>query len=148
MKLVFTGTRNGMTVEQQRVVRDFLMRNQQFTNFTHGDCVGADVDFHNLVRGYRKGSPIITYRVLGPLCAMSEADLAIDGESHSHLSRNRRIVDMSKFLIGTPSTSSPTKRGGTWYTLRYGQKRGKDGLIVYPDGRTEDLKTADLDPKD
>ena len=146
MNLVFTGTRNGMTVEQQRIVRDFLMRSRQFTSFTHGDCVGADVDFHNLVRGYKKGSPIITYRVPGPLCAMSEADLAIDEEDH--LSRNRKMVNQSQFLIGTPPTSSPTKRGGTWYTLRYAQEKGKDGLVVYPDGRTEDLKTADLSPKD
>ena len=45
----FTGTQRGMTDAQRAAVRQ-LIRNRAVSFAVHGGCVGADFDFHELVR--------------------------------------------------------------------------------------------------
>ena len=41
----FTGTRKGMTAEQKKIFKEFL---SMASSLTHGDCVGAYKDAHDL----------------------------------------------------------------------------------------------------
>ena len=46
----FTGTRNGMTGQQNEAIRKWIAKNKP-SEFHHGDCVGADAEAHDLFEG-------------------------------------------------------------------------------------------------
>ncbi len=50
MKVGFTGTRKGMTEFQKTEVRRLLTEYMHGRDMEahHGDCIGADTDFHNI----------------------------------------------------------------------------------------------------
>jgi predicted Rossmann fold nucleotide-binding protein DprA/Smf involved in DNA uptake len=50
------------------------------------------------------------------------------------LDRNRDIVDAAAVLIAAPKEMTETLRSGTWATVRYARKQGKQVWIVWPDG--------------
>ena len=152
--LAFTGTRNGMTPEQEQSIHDFLVENNQtLKSYCHGGCVGADEDFHNMVLNENSNSIVAVYYVPGPLSFItkdfieSASSNILLREKKGHLSRNREIVDKANYLIGCPPTAFPTRRGGTWYTLRYAKKTNCAGTIFYPHGTIANLQNTDLTPQ-
>lgn len=48
----FTGTREGMSPEQKRVTREIISQliTTSVHTAVHGDCIGADTDFHHIIR--------------------------------------------------------------------------------------------------
>jgi hypothetical protein len=56
IKIGFTGNRYGLSIEQKSHIK-FILDNYTNIIVSHGDCVGADTDFHNLCINYRETYP-------------------------------------------------------------------------------------------
>ena len=142
-KISFTGTREGMTLAQKAMFKDFLnhYKCKGFKVLIHGDCVGADYDAHVIAseqgfqmeihpcnidsaRAHCKGNVIVTYDPLPPL------------------ERNKIIVDSGDMLIATPKEDGNVLRSGTWSTIRYGIRQGTTTYTIFPNGKW--LKGAEL----
>lgn len=123
----FTGTRKGMSAEQKRVV-DRMLEGVEVG--IHGDCIGADADFHEIAM-----KRDLTVHLLP--CTLSQQRAYCSGHSVAQprppLERNRAIVDSSEVVIACPKGAEES-RSGTWATIRYAKKVGKSLYIVWPDG--------------
>lgn len=132
--LGFTGTREGMTGDQYDTLEDKLRQLRSVSKYKeahHGDCVGADEQFHKLA------SEQEYYMVIHPpekedYRAFCEADRPL--KTKDYITRNHNIVRMTNVLIATPKTWKEEQRSGTWATIRYAMKIGKPVLIIFPDG--------------
>lgn len=129
MIIGFTGTRSGMTPKQKEVVVEIIkMKSPIFV--VHGDCEGADTDFHNICL------PLFPIRIR-PCNHESRAwnEGASDMmEVKGPLERNKDIVRDATLLIATPPTHEEIKRSGTWHTIRHARKTNVPRVIVWPDG--------------
>jgi len=131
----FTGTREGMTDEQRRVVGfvvEWLIA-RGATRAHHGDCVGADDDFHGIARrlGLRMvGHPPNETR-LRAFCRVDE-----EHEARPYLARNADIVRDSHVMIACPRVMATHGKGGTYRTIAMARESGRPLIVVYPDGST------------
>lgn len=133
----FTGTRFGMTDAQKTVVRALtagLLVGTCGLVAHHGDCVGADANFHAIAkeRGASvHGHPPVdeTHRAFCPF------DYAYP--PLTHMARNRKIVEASEIMIATPREETEQEYGGTWKTVRMARKLKRPLALVLPDGRVE-----------
>lgn len=132
MILGFTGTREGMTDVQREGVAEFLRVNQPDV-VHHGDCVGADSQFHDSALLLKQPPRIeshpcdlIKYR------ANRKADVVHPVKPPKD--RNQDIVDASDQLLAAPRTMSPEPRSGTWQTIRMALKARKTVIFILPDG--------------
>ena len=134
----FTGTRHGMTTEQEVSVRLLLedLNPGLRGALHHGDCVGADAEAHRIavdlgittmihppsdtrLRAYCRG---------GQFTFMAEP----------YTQRNRSIVEHSDVMIACPSSSTELRTGGTWQTVRMARGSRKRLFIVWPDGSVKE----------
>jgi len=135
----FTGTSSGMTEAQERTVERILRRVLPEW-VVHGDCVGADTDFHRLCERLRAeidGRFKIRIRPCDhPKRAWNEGFDEIKPVKKP-LVRNLDIVADSSdegLVIGTPPTDQEIRRSGTWHTLRRARKVTVPMVVVWPDG--------------
>ena len=128
----FTGTREGMT-DAQRVKVNRLLRELAPIWAHHGDCVGADDQFHDLAK--LAGAKIMIHPPEKPdLRAFRLGDDIAPEKPYA--SRNADIVNATAYLIACPKESSVQYRGGTWHTVHYAERRALPVVIVWPDGST------------
>lgn len=130
MYVGFTGSREGMTEAQKATVARLLAELQP-KQARHGDCVGADADFHELAR-QTTAKVIIHPPSNDSARAGCIGDQILDEKPY--LQRNKDIVDNSTVMIATPNTAQEQQRSGTWSTIRYARKSGKKLYVVAPDG--------------
>lgn len=135
----FTGTRNGMTDAQRRMVDQFVCDTiggdtEVRVVAHHGDCTGADAQFHVIARQY--GAMMVghlpvdeTYRAF--------ADVDDERDPLPYLKRNQNIVDEATQMIAAPAGEVEQQRGGTWATIRMARRAKKPLIVVYPDGSWE-----------
>jgi hypothetical protein len=132
----FTGTAAGMTPAQKLIVRDLV---KGATEGHHGDCIGADAQFHAICWGFN--IPVVLHPP-EETSRRARSRGAIRTESPKpFLERNRDIVKGSTEIIATPKEPGEPKnpRGhGTWYTIRHAKNRGVPTKIVRPDGTIEE----------
>lgn len=128
----FTGPRTGMTTEQAVEVFGVLKTCVEDTvALAHmGDCLGADVEFHEMARACRcvlVGHPPVEERM--------RAFLEYDEElpPQPYLTRNLHIVRDSEILIAAVP-GPEVLRSGTWSTVRYARRAKKRRFLVWPDG--------------
>jgi hypothetical protein len=143
-RIGFTGTRLGMTDEQKEAVHDLLQQWKKKSTIglegLHGDCIGADADFHQICRDLA----ITVYKVPSNwerTTAHTDAPLLEGFEPTRPYARNRILVDAATKLIGCPFNYKYTERSGTWYTMTYAANKGKSVITVFPDGSTQLLRT-------
>jgi hypothetical protein len=123
MIIAFTGNRYGLTEEQKTGIKNILARTDKPVTVLHGDCVGADTDFHNLcsdleidihvfppdddkLRGFNQGSVIMRPR--------------------PYLKRNEDMIKKCDMLIACPTDKNKEiLRSGTWATIRKARKLNK-----------------------
>lgn len=132
----FTGTQVGMTLSQ-KVVVEWLLKQLHPTTIHHGDCIGADYEFHHLA------SPVVPFCTIHPPIKSNKRAFCMStllAESKDYLDRNRDIVDESQVLIATPKEAEMQIRSGTWYTIRYARKQRKHLYIVFPNGVVREEK--------
>lgn len=129
----FTGTRDGMTAAQLETVRELLAAFSKIDAAHHGDCVGADQEFHEMCAALN-----IPIHIHPPSDdskrAFCQGAIAIR-QPRDYLSRDQAIVDAATILIAAPQTEQEKRRAGTWTTVRYARDCWKRIFIVLPDGR-------------
>lgn len=134
MKIGFTGTRKGMNPIQKSLINLFISGwYKSITNAHHGDCIGADSDFHKIARSHK--IPITIHPSnLNTRAHNTDAELVL--VERPPLVRDHDIVDAVDIMLATPKGMVEERRSGTWATIRYTIKSGKPLFIVYPDGAT------------
>lgn len=130
----FTGTRYGMTTEQRRRVLHMLLEYTFGCEFTahHGDCIGADAEFHAIARA-RPGSRIVIHP--GPVDDLARQAGCVGDERREplpHMRRNRNIVRACTVLIAAPAEETQQPRGGTWRTVEMARQAGRPLALVLP----------------
>lgn len=136
VRVGFTGTRHGMTDAQKATVKELLIYDDGVIEAHHGDCVGADGDFHDIVHGM---VPVIIHPPKDPkLRAWCDGDVLPE---KPYLQRNRDIVGACDWLIATPAEAEEQWLGGTWYTIHHAQRNGRVVTIVWPDGTARTAQT-------
>ena len=131
----FTGSQSGMTREQREAITVILDKIEPL-EVHHGDCVGADAQFHEIA--VKKGLRIIIH----PAHMVGGKRAYCSGAYHTHepippLERNRVIVGTSDLMLATPRERMEILRSGTWATIRYAKGRSKGLYVVFPDGSYE-----------
>lgn len=130
----FSGSREGMSPEQRRRVKSMLI-DLEPVEAHHGDCVGADEQFHSLCRGLK--IPIVLHPSdLKGTRAFCNGAIRTE-RTKPPLERNKDIVRESSVLVATPKEGREPEPGpgqGTWSTVRYGRKRGGNVKVVMIDG--------------
>ena len=130
----FTGTRNGMTLPQKKVVQLLLreFKERGFLWLHIGDCVGADTDAyciakeHNMaVHIHPPDNPSYRSFLVG----------AMEDLPNSYRERNKAIVKASEALLATPEGFTEIIRSGTWSTIRYARRQKRPIIIIWPDGK-------------
>ena len=133
MKIGITGTRSGMTVPQEKNIREFFDSLEGVgCEFHHGDCVGVDVDVAQIANDYQFRT-ICHPPIKDDLRGWHESNEV--RESFSYFKRNRNIVDETDILMVVPFQSEWQSNSGTWSTHDYANKHNKDIVIFFPDGQ-------------
>jgi len=127
----FTGTREGMTGEQEGTVSQ-LINDLGTTQFHHGDCEGADLQAAMIAADDWGIKLVVHPPENDKLRAWCYADVLHDPKPY--LDRNRDIVDACDVLLAAPKGYEEELRSGTWATIRYAQKVGKPVKIIWPNG--------------
>lgn len=127
----FTGSRKGMTDEQKQTVRSYL-QNLSPLGTVHGDCVGADADFHDIVQSL---GILIKLRP----CNLENQRAFCQGAETVFsplppLERNIYIIYDADVMIACPDGFKEKRRSGTWSTIRKAKTSGKKLIVVWPDG--------------
>ena len=124
-----------MTPRQKDQVR-LILEVLAVSEAHHGDCLGADADFHKLVQEVSFTKGLNATIVVHPPSNSKYRAYLKGQEEYSpmpYLERDRDIVDDTQILVATPD--GPEKqRSGTWYTVRYARNLERPILVVYPDG--------------
>ncbi len=138
MKLGFTGTQKGMTPQQKEQVLLIvwsmgLADGSDTLEAHHGDCIGADAEFHDIVINSSTAWTVIHPPLKEDKRAWCEGDEI--REPDEYLQRNRNIVAEADILIATPSNYLELKQGsGTWATWRYATAAGIPRVMIFPNG--------------
>jgi hypothetical protein len=133
-RIGFTGTRQGMTAWQREVVRRVLLT---ATEAHHGDCLGADAEFHELA--WAGGIDLVIHPPEDDKAQARCVGALMVHPPKPYLERNKDIVDGTDLLVATPKEAKEprVKRGsGTWACIGYARRVGKRILIVWPDGES------------
>lgn len=130
-KVGFTGTRHGMSEKQMFEFRIIVMR-EQWSEFHHGDCIGADAQAHYIVRADAPRCRIVVH----PMIDAGSGRAYMAGDTilvpKPALIRNHDIVDAVRWLVAAPQTAEEMMRSGTWATIRYARKTEQRLTIILP----------------
>ena len=134
MRLGFTGTQLGMTpLQYERVEQEVFIRNPDVVD--HGMCIGADAQFHAVVRSLFKSYEcmIVGHPPINQYNAVMTLDCDELMPPDEYIVRDMDIVNSAEWMIATPYCPE-IRRSGTWTTVRYARKRERPITIVWPDG--------------
>lgn len=136
MRVMYTGPRDGMTGRQWVTVNN-LIKHWDINEAHHGDCVGGDAQFHDIVASWH-GTDIITIHppLDSKLRAFKVGGLMLP--KRDYLVRNHNMVnvcaDEFDVVIATPPSIVEIRRSGTWATVRYARKMLRNLVLVFPAG--------------
>jgi hypothetical protein len=102
--------------------------------FHHGDCIGSDDEAHTMVRTLPRMLHLIHLHppIDNSYRAHCTGDLSED--PLPYIDRNHVIVHMTDFMIATPE-GDEVLRSGTWATIRYAYKAGKNVYLIDSKGQ-------------
>lgn len=132
VKIGFTGTREGMTDMQLFHLEKLLREMRGPIEAHHGDCVGADKEFHEICRNLNVYKVVVHPPKDNKLRAYCAGDVVMP--VHTYSVRNFNIVMASELVIGAPFLTY-YQRGGTWQTIGLARSNGRQNIVLYPDGR-------------
>ena len=139
MIIGFTGTRLGMTSKQRDSIEAILnfmkqLKEHEPEEVHHGDCVGADEQFHRMCQLRR------LCIVIHPPDNESLRANCIGGVvlvPKPYLDRNEDIVNVSDILFAAPKGSEQFQGSGTWQTIRRAKRWNRNVIIIHPEGGCE-----------
>ena len=99
----------------------------------HGDCIGADTEVHWILQPHSRFYFVIHPPINNSKRAYCSGNVIL--EPKPYLKRNHDIVDSTSSLIAAPLTDKEVIRSGTWATVRYALKKGKEVLIIQRNGK-------------
>ena len=148
MRIGFTGTRKGMTIDQWQTFTEKIL-DFEMTEWHDGDCVGADDQAHKVIENFMKEVPGFQPRLIGHPCNLEKYRAFNDfdelREVKPPLARNRDIVDEVQIMFAAPFEYEEVVRGsGTWATIRYTRQQQKPIHVIWPDGSMSTEATAPL----
>ena len=131
MKIGFTGTRKGLTQSQKLKLIETLEKLHP-SHVYHGDCIGADTEFHNICEDLAYTISICPPTDTKLRSFLQPTENGIVFKEKPYLSRNKDIVDFSDIVIVCPETKEEKLRSGTWSTWRYAKKKEKQIILILP----------------
>lgn len=153
----FTGTQVGATRAQLARLADglaWLARTLgQYDDgageieFGHGVCIGADDNAATLassldcVRSIREFPPTNTSKMAS---VQYHPDVPVFREAPAaYLARNQAIVRWCVCLFATPEQQEgEVLRSGTWSTVRFARRIGREVFVIRPDGHVQRFPAA------
>lgn len=132
----FTGTRNGMSPAQRERVMQVIQALRP-AEVHHGCCVGADEEMHLVMRWY---APMHGHPGPPGLRMRSREGFGRLYPEKDYGARNQDIVDACNVLVAAPAEMMEQPSGGTWQTVRRARRAKKRIVVVWPDGRDEELR--------
>lgn len=126
----FTGTRSGLNdIQKDKIIKLLKedIQNGKKIEIHHGDCIGADTDFHNICKNLTNIKIIIHPPSNNTMRSFCESENIC--KPKSYLVRNKDIVDKSDVLIACPFNNIEQLRSGTWATIRYAKQTNKPILL-------------------
>lgn len=141
----FTGTSRGMTsaqLAQLAAVLDALVASRGVFAAHHGDCVGADAEFHGLASA--RGAVVVVHP--GPVDDAHHAGCVGVARlpNESHMRRNKAIVVASTVMLAAPLEEVEQALGGVWKTIALARKAKRPLAIIGPAGLITCERWADL----
>jgi hypothetical protein len=141
-KVGFTGTSKGASKDQLAELEAKLKKildehPDHIVELHHGACIGADEQAARIAKslGYR----VVAhpgYIKRNPKERLFRSEWGENDEVRGEkpfVDRDRDIVDETERMLATPLTRQEQVRSGTWTTVRYARKRGREvGLILPP----------------
>lgn len=127
-----SGTRNEITMAQMHTLWSEIVVRNRWSEFHHGDCVGADKACHDAFRLFTDTKIVIHVPLKDDLRAFCVGDE--ERKPLSYFARNRNIVNETDAMLIIPYTETWQPKGGTWYTHDYAKKMMKPIWIIWPDG--------------
>lgn len=134
MRIGFTGTQYGITLPQFDLMVEVLQELHEVSEAHHGDCVGADFEFSNIIDAIFGFGKIHCHP---PEDNKKRGFARVDvmNKALPFLVRNHNIVDSTDLLIACPKRMIEERRSGTWATIRYSKKCKKPVVILWPNGK-------------
>ena len=128
MHIGFTGTRQGMSERQKAHLRE-LLTSHPGAILHHGDAVGADAEAHDIA--IELGCAIVI------LPSENERQRAFKTAAEirppkAYLIRNKHIVRETALLIAAPAEPAEQLRLGSWSTVRYARRLGRQVHLLTP----------------
>jgi len=149
----FTGTKLGMASAQEETLKSLLFQKMHEGPIEahHGDCVGADAGFHDIICELRSIN-LETNIVIHPPIRFQTRAFRGTGQSwvtilpqKDYVDRDYDIVDASDEMFATPRGAEQV-RSGTWTTVRYARRRGRRITIIWPNGSVT-VENERVDPQ-
>jgi hypothetical protein len=139
----FTGTQQGMNPVQAGRVIALLMELRPEV-VVHGDCVGADADFDELMQSLKREGVAVRVEIRpgvdaqgkSPARAYTKTANTVH-QAKPYMKRNEDIVRQCDVLIAAPAQDKMAVRSGTWATVRRALKMQKPVYVVMRNGDVE-----------
>jgi hypothetical protein len=117
-----------MTVRQKQALRD-LLAGYPGATLHHGDAIGADAEAHDIAEAL--GCRVVIHPpAIGTHRAFKTA--AEIRAPRPYLDRNKDIVRGTALLIAAPAEATEQLRSGTWSTVRYARRLGRQVRLLSP----------------
>lgn len=137
LRLGFTGTQQGMNARQRAHLVAHLKRwSKKYTHLEihHGDCIGADAQFHELCLEHWPGEVQVVLHP--PTSSAKRAFCTSPGQlempKKDYLKRNHEIVAAVDGMLAAPKEENEQLRSGTWATVRHSRKTETPLIMLYP----------------
>ena len=132
MHLGITGTRKGLTEDQFKELKEFILEINEVTHLHEGDCIGVDDQITQMFQELRPEVKVICHP---PIKTGTQAFGTYDKihKPKPYLERDKDIVNNSQYLWACPC-GKEIVRSGTWATVRYARNKGILITIIMPDG--------------
>lgn len=144
MKIGFTGTQEGTTKQQRKALIAYLTKLGLADSYGHGDCVGADADFHHVLRDLFGADAHIIGHIPDNDSRRAFCDFDEYRPPRPYLKRNEVIARENDIVIACPKEHEEQQRSGTWTTVRRALAAGKTVRIIFPDGSQRKHKAQKL----
>jgi len=131
----YLGMNNYQKMEVDASIK-YLKRNFIITGVYHSGCIGADLEFHEMILNNSLVVDIYIHQTSNAArqAAMTDNEninLIYMPEAPTRL-KNRTIIDNVEILIVAPKETYEVRTSGLWGAVRYARKINRTMWIIHP----------------